>query len=135
MRHDYNVTEHDFTVKQHDYNVKQHDYTVKRHDYNDKRNDYKYNQSKASQASPKLREIEAKRTIALNFTGSNRERKKLFRSLGSIGNDLFAEDRSPLTASASTLTASTNNLTASIIFLTASIITLMASKRPLKDCL
>ena len=77
MQHDYNVTRHDDTVKQHDYNVKQHDYTVKRHDfYNDKRNDYKYskyNRSKANQASPKLCEMEAKQTIALNFTGSNRE--------------------------------------------------------------
>ncbi len=76
MRHDYNVTGHDYTVKQHDYNVKLHDYTVKRHDYNDKRNDYKYfkyNRSRANQASPKLFEMEAKRKIALNFTGSNRE--------------------------------------------------------------
>ncbi len=76
MRHDYNVTGHDYTVKQHDYNVKRHDYTVKRHDYNDKRNDYKYSKydpSKANQASPKLCVTEAKRTIALNFTGSNQE--------------------------------------------------------------
>jgi hypothetical protein len=76
MRHDYNVTGHDYTVKQHDYNVKRYDYTVKRHDYNDKWNDYKYSkydQRKANQASPKLCEMEAKRTIALNFTGSNRE--------------------------------------------------------------
>jgi hypothetical protein len=65
MQHDYNVTGHDYTVNQHDYNVKRHDYTVKRHDYN--------NRSKADQASPKLCEMEAKRTIALNFTGSNRE--------------------------------------------------------------
>ena len=78
MRHDYNVTGHDYTVKQHDYNVKrhdytvkQHDYTVKQHDYNDKGNYYKYSKyhrSKANQASPKLCEMEAKRTIALNFT-------------------------------------------------------------------
>ncbi len=76
MRHDNNVTGHDFTVKQHDYNVKQHDYTIKRHDYNDKRNEYKYSKyhrSKANQASPKHCEMEAKRTIALNFTVSNRE--------------------------------------------------------------
>ncbi len=76
MRHDYNVTGHDYTVKQHDYNVKRHDYTVKRHNYNDKWNDYKYskfNRSKANQASPNFCEMEAKRTIALNFTGSNRE--------------------------------------------------------------
>ncbi len=78
MRHDYNVTGHDYTVKKNDYNVKRHDYTVKRHDYiyNDKRNDYnysKYDRSKANQASPKLCEMEAKRMIALNFTGSNRE--------------------------------------------------------------
>ncbi len=79
-----------------------------------------YDRSKANQVSPKLCEIEAKRTIALNFTGSNRERRKLFRRLGSIGIDLFAEDRS-------TLTAFKNNLTASIIFLTASLISLMAS--------
>ncbi len=75
MRHDYNVTGHDYTVKQHDYNVKRHDYTVKQHDYN-KRNDNKYSKydgSKANQASPKLCEMEAKRMIALNFTGSNRE--------------------------------------------------------------
>jgi hypothetical protein len=64
-------------VKQHDYNVKRNDYTVKQHDYNDKRNDYKYckyNRSRANQVSPNL--MEAKRTIALNFTGSNRERRK-----------------------------------------------------------
>ncbi len=76
MQHDYNVTGHDYTVKQHDYNVKRHDYTVKRHDYNDKRNDYKYskyNRNKANQASPKLCEMETKGTMALNFTGSNRE--------------------------------------------------------------
>jgi hypothetical protein len=76
MQHDYNVTGHDYTVKQHDYNVKQHDYTFKRHDYNDKRNDHKYSKydgSKANQARPKLFEMEAKRTISLNFTGSNRE--------------------------------------------------------------
>ncbi len=76
MRHDYNVTGHDYTVKQHDYNVKRQDYTVKRHDYKDKRNYYKYSKyhrSKANQASPKLCKIEAKRTIVLNFTGSNRE--------------------------------------------------------------
>jgi hypothetical protein len=76
MRHDYKVTGHDFTVQQHDYNVKRHDYTVKRHDYNDKQNDYKYSKydrSKANQASPKLCEMEEKRTITLNFTGSNRE--------------------------------------------------------------
>ncbi len=69
MRHDYNVMGHDNNGKQHDYNVK-------RHDYNDKRNDYKYSKyvgSKANQAIPKLCEMEAKRTIALNFTGSNRE--------------------------------------------------------------
>ncbi len=76
MQHDYNVTGNDYTVKQHDYNVKRHDYTVKRHDYNDKRNDNKYakyKRRKANQASPKLCEMEAKITIALNFTGSNRE--------------------------------------------------------------
>jgi hypothetical protein len=76
MRHDYIVTGHDYSVQQHDSYVKWHDYTVKRHDYNDKRNDYKYSKydrSKANQASLKLCEMEAKRTIALNFTGSNRE--------------------------------------------------------------
>ncbi len=71
MQHDYIVMRHDYTVKQHDYNVKRHDYTVKRHDYNDKRN--ALNTIKANQASPKLWEKEAKQTIALNFTGSNRE--------------------------------------------------------------
>ena len=54
------------------------------------------NMIKANQVSPKLREIEAKQTIALNFTGSNRKRRKLFRSLGSIGIYLIAEDRSTL---------------------------------------
>ncbi len=79
MLHHYNVKRQHSTVKQHEYNVKRHDYIVKRHDYNDyndKRNDYKYSkyhQSKANQASPKLCEMEAKPTIALNFTGSNRE--------------------------------------------------------------
>ncbi len=80
-QHDYNVTWHDYTVKWHDHNVKRHDYIVKRHDYTDKRNDYKYSkyhQSKANQVWPKLREIEAKQSIALNFTGSNREQRKLF---------------------------------------------------------
>ncbi len=80
-QHDCNVTRHDYTVKWHDYNVKRHDYIVKRHDYNDKRNDYKYSkyhQSKTNQISPKLHEIEAKQTIAPNFTGSNREQRKLF---------------------------------------------------------
>jgi hypothetical protein len=54
----------------------------------------KCTQHTGNQVSPKLREIEAKRTIALNFTGSNREQRKLFRSLGSIGIDLFSKDRS-----------------------------------------
>ncbi len=77
---DYNITRHDNTVKWHDYNVKRHDYIVKRHDYNDKRND-KYHQSKANQVSPKLCEIEAKQTIALNFTGSNPELKsRIYRN-------------------------------------------------------
>jgi hypothetical protein len=84
------------------------------------------------QVSPKLLEIE-ETMIALNFTGSNRERRKLFRSLGTIGIDLFAEVRSTLTASTSTLTASTINLTATIIFLPASIITLMASEAKQND--
>ena len=60
----------------HDYNFMRHDYTVKQHDYNDKRNDYKYykyDRSKANQVSPKLREIEAKQTIALNLTGLNQK--------------------------------------------------------------
>jgi len=63
---------HDYTVKRHDYNMKRNDYTVKRNDYNDKRNDYKYskyNRSRANQVRPNLMEV--KRTIALNFTGSN----------------------------------------------------------------
>ncbi len=54
--------------------MKWHDYTVKRQNYNNKRNDYKcykYDRSKANQVSPKLCEIEAKQTIAVNFTGSN----------------------------------------------------------------
>jgi hypothetical protein len=51
--------------------MKWHDYTVKQQNYNNKGNDYKYDRSKANQVSPKLREIEAKQTIALNFTGSN----------------------------------------------------------------
>ncbi len=54
--------------------MKWHDYTVKRQNYNNKWNDYKYykyDRSKANQVSLKLREIEAKQTIALNFTGSN----------------------------------------------------------------
>ncbi len=57
------------------------------------------NTIKANQASPKLCEMEAQRTIALKFTGSYREWRKLFRSLGSIGIDLFAEDWSTLPAS------------------------------------
>jgi len=51
--------------------MKWHDYTVKQQNYNNKGNDYKYDRSKANQVSPKLCEIEAKQTIALNFTGSN----------------------------------------------------------------
>ena len=47
------------------------------------------NTIKANQASPKLCEMEAKRTITLNFTGLNRERRKCFQSLGI---DLFAKD-------------------------------------------
>ncbi len=76
MQHDYNVTGLDYTVKQHDYNVKRHDYTVKRHDYTVMISGMiinTLNTIKANQASPKLCEMEAKRTIALNFTGSNRE--------------------------------------------------------------
>ncbi len=42
--------------------------------------------------------MEAKRTITLNFTGSNREQRILVRSLGLIGIDLFAKDRSTLRA-------------------------------------
>ncbi len=57
LRHDYNVTGHDYTVKQHDYNVKRNDYKYT-----------KYHRSKANQARPKLCEMEAKRTIAINFT-------------------------------------------------------------------
>ncbi len=75
MQRDYNVTRHDYTVKQHDYNVKRHDYIpssgmiimISRMIINS------LNTIKAHQASPKLCEMEAKQTIALNFTGSNRE--------------------------------------------------------------
>ncbi len=50
----------------------------------------RYHRSKANQVSPKLREIESQTSrIALNFTGSNRDRRELYRSLGSIGIDFI----------------------------------------------
>ncbi len=80
--------------------------------------------------TPTPNTIKSKRTITLNFTGSNREWRKLFRSLGSIGIDVL-----PKTGAKANLIGhlkllagtSTDPLTAYIIFLAASIIILTAS--------
>ncbi len=88
--------------------------------------------------TPTPNKIESKRTMALNFKGSNREWRKLFRSLGSIGIDFLPKTKAKanlighlkLLAGTSTdpLTASITNFTAYIIFLMASLIILTASK-------
>jgi hypothetical protein len=97
--------------------------------------------------TPTPNTVEAKRTLTLNFTGSNREQRKLFRSIRTIGIEFLPKMEAranligppKLLAGTSTdpLMASNqfhglyNLLTASIIILTAPIIILTASKSTL----